>query len=60
MKIHKNAVIRNRPVERIAQEDRDVYVFRWTRCGLRTPKDHTRDRWARVDCKNCLRTKRRP
>ncbi len=54
MKIHKNAVIRNRP-----QEDRDVYVFRWTRCGLRIQKDHTRDRWRHVDCKNCLRTKRK-
>ncbi len=53
MKIHKNEMTRNKP-----QEDRDVYVFRWTQCGLRIQKDHTRDRWAAVTCKNCLRTKK--
>ncbi len=53
MKIHKNAVIRNRPSERKA-----TGPFRWTRCGLRIQPDHTQDRWPGVTCKNCLRTKK--
>lgn len=54
MKIHKLAVIRNRPSERTKR------YRRYTRCGIRVSKSAAQRRWHMVDCKNCLRTKRRP
>ena len=54
MKIHKNAIIRNRPSEKLSPGCR-----RATRCGALLRSTLTRDSWRGVTCKNCLKTKRK-
>ncbi len=54
MKIHKVAVIRNRTAENV----QSVVMFgRYTRCGVRLAMAFVTDKWPKVTCKNCLRTK---
>lgn len=54
MKIHKNAVIRNRQEERLRHATR---LKAYTRCGIFIGKSYRRDRWTFVTCKNCQRTR---
>ena len=51
MKIHKVAIIRNRPSEKLAG------LVAYTRCGIEIDKRITRKEWRKVTCKNCLRTR---